>query len=195
MNTTTLIAEFVIIGLQASIWLVMSIALISGLEWLDFAKLSQISTPLTLIYLIAVSYTLGAAIDPLTALIEDRLEKSFFPSQLSDADKERRRYLMQSLRVRDKDAWLQVNRDELHLRLLRSTVLNFVIIAITGSVLLLVRTKLNLYQQLLYCALLIGSAVMGTYGWWRRRKGFVKNRTALYSALQLFESQRNQGTP
>jgi hypothetical protein len=176
MNTTALIAELVIVGLQVMIWLSMIIALISGYNWLNPDNVEKIAAPLTVL-LLAVSYTIGIVFDAFTAWLEDKL----FSKQKAKERSTKRRILRQQLRLKDNALSLQLDNEQYLLRLLRSTALNLTLIATFGSILIF-KAKLN--GRFVYAPLLIGCAMMGLYGWCRRRKNFIRNRDAFYRGLE-----------
>jgi hypothetical protein len=183
MSTTALIVELVIVGIQVAIWVSMIVALISGYQWLNPETVEKISTPIAVV-LLAVCYTIGIIFDAFTALLEDKLLSK---RELSKEQKARRRVLRQKLRLKDNALSIQLDNDQYLLRLLRSTTLNLTIIAVCGSILVLKANGLSFIEHLVYVVLLVGAALIGFYGWWRRRTKFVENRDAFYKALEESE--------
>ena len=72
MNTTALIVEMIIIGLQVAIWPPIFLAFVWGFDGQTLDKVEKFVTLLTVIG-IAVCYTIGLVVDAFTAWLEDRL--------------------------------------------------------------------------------------------------------------------------
>ena len=191
MNTSTLIAELVVIGLQAVIWLSMIVTWISGYHWIDLDKVGRIAVPLAIV-IVAVSYTLGMVIDAVTAWLEDVLvDWRVLPADSEDERNEQRR-LRQELRLRDDALSRSLDSEQYLLRLLRSTVLNLLLLFIFGSCLIWFTTNgLSLLERMIYPVILLLVVSVGGYGWWRRRETFRKNRELFYKALKRDEQSNS----
>jgi hypothetical protein len=183
MNTSALIAELVIIGLQAMIWLSMIVTWISGYQWIDLDKLGKIAVPLAVV-MVGVAYTLGIVIDAVTARLEDVLEGRGLPAD-SESERDKQRRLRQELRLRDDALSRSLDSEQHLLRLLRSTVLNLLLIFVFGSCLMWFTTNgLTLFEQMIYPFILLLVVGAAWYGWWRRREKFRENRKIFYKALE-----------
>jgi hypothetical protein len=191
VNTSTLIAELVVIGLQAVIWLSMIVTWISGYHWIDLDKVGRIAVPLAIV-IVAVSYTLGMVIDAVTAWLEDVLvDWRVLPADSEDERNEQRR-LRQELRLRDDALSRSLDSEQYLLRLLRSTVLNLLLLFIFGSCLIWFTTNgLSLLERMIYPVILLLVVSVGGYGWWRRRETFRKNRELFYKALKRDEQSNS----
>jgi hypothetical protein len=191
VNTSTLIAELVVIGLQAVIWLSMIVTWISGYHWIDLDKVGRIAVPLAIV-IVAVSYTLGMVIDAVTAWLEDVLvDWRVLPADSEDERNEQRR-LRQELRLRDDSLSRSLDSEQYLLRLLRSTVLNLLLLFIFGSCLIWFTTNgLSLLERMIYPVILLLVVSVGGYGWWRRRETFRKNRELFYKALKRDEQSNS----
>ena len=179
MNTTTLIVELVIIGLQAMIWLAIIVVLVSGSQWVSLDEIAKLSTLLSVI-MIVVAYTLGIVFDAFTAWVEDTL----FPSNESGDIKRNRKILRQRLRLKNRELSKDLDNEQYLLRLLRSTTFNLLLISIFGSVYVFKVISLNIITRYTYFSILIGIATMSIYSWWRRRKCFEENREVFYKELE-----------
>lgn len=62
MNTTNLIVEFLIIGIQTSSWIILLLIVINGSDWLSWEKIKDIGTPIIGLIL-SISYPLGVIVD------------------------------------------------------------------------------------------------------------------------------------
>lgn len=179
VSTTALVVEFVIVGLQVAIWVFMIIGIVSGYQWMNPGAIKDAATPLAVV-LVGMAYTLGIVFDAFTALLEDLL----FSEGFSAEQRKERRALRQGLRLKDSELAQQLDREQYLLRLLRSTTLNLIIIAGIGIFCISKIGRLPVRDQVAYDALLACAAAMGSYGWWRRRKNFIKNRDWFYEALK-----------
>ncbi len=73
MATTAVVAEILIIGLQAEAWLALLLLAIVGTEWIDLDKLAKFAA-LDTIVVVAVAYVLGILVDRMSDSLFDRLE-------------------------------------------------------------------------------------------------------------------------
>jgi MFS family permease len=74
MSVAPLVAEIVIVGLQAEGWLALLVLTIFGTDWIDLGALQDWAVLLTLL-VVALAYVLGILVDRLAdSLFEDKLE-------------------------------------------------------------------------------------------------------------------------
>jgi hypothetical protein len=144
MSTTALVIEHLIIGLQASCWLLMLILTILGFEWVKPSFLTDFTTLLTFLGL-SIAYPLG--------IFMDELADYFFKPW--DKKIRKRRYSSEGVSFEDNELTafyvLQRTDDEflktyfkyirMRIRISRSTALNFFLITFSGFLLIVTKFK------------------------------------------------------
>jgi len=172
MNTTALRIELLTIGFQATVWVLLAFyhhlsPLIVALDPADLVTVGAFAVPATLV-LLAWCYSIGAAVDGITAALGDWIPP--YPSKDIHL-----RADSAWIRLKFPDAYAEMVRADFELRLLRSTAFNLLLIVIVAG-----------YQGLpfgisgacLVAALLVGAA------WHRRRRLIDARRETLYRVAE-----------
>jgi hypothetical protein len=189
MGTTALIVEMVIIGFQVATWIIMFAAWYLGQA--DFvqalSKLSKMPDVIAAGAVIGAWYTLGVVFDALTALVESFFERLRWLETTAGGDEALRkehRLLRQKMLLINPEIASQLQAPELHLRLLRSTVVNVPLICASGWFLLNSIWTVSEVQRRVYVLSSLALVAVAGYAWWRRRSRFVKNHAAFYEAAR-----------
>lgn len=125
MSTTELYFEYIIIGVESLIWIVISFFIIIGESIIDFFKYC-VSNLFSSFVLLAICYILG--------LVVDRISDQIFEKRKMEI---RKKYNIKS--GTSLDVWSKYNQDDFakftlsRIRVIRSTILNSLIIAITAT--------------------------------------------------------------
>ncbi|WP_368182405.1 hypothetical protein [Aeromonas sp. R7-5] len=164
MTTTALRIELLIIGFQASIWLLISLDLNNVYHiYIENIDIVKDTSALIILIVIATCYSVGAMIDSITAAIED-FPSFFKPREYNGHDSS-------IMRLRYPDAYKELVASDFELRLLRSTAFN---LFITCVVILIFTEKFYI------CLMLLAISVLVTLGWYRRKKKTERRRKSLY---------------
>ncbi len=142
------VAELLVTGLQAIIWLIFACLIGTGVDWIDADTPTQLKDWATLItvFVVALAYALGAIVDRIADSALSRIDKRwqrrwFDPGSKSKCPESK------SLDERTSEARLQVLSQEQELnkfleytrsriRLARATSFNLILITLTASILL-----------------------------------------------------------
>lgn len=125
MSTTELYFEYIIIGVESLIWIAISFFIIIGESIIDFLRYC-VSNLFPSFILLAICYILG--------LVMDRISDQIFEKRKM---KIRKKYNIKS--KTSLDVWSKYNQDDFakftlsRIRIIRSTILNSLIIAITST--------------------------------------------------------------
>ncbi len=120
MTTTALIVEFVIIGFQALVWILLIILTIFGYEWIDLPKIKEWTIPISLA-LIALSYTLGLISNVYAWLILERFLPNTYKLKTTS---------VAIITIKYPDVLDYFERKINQVRLLRATSLNLLLISL-----------------------------------------------------------------
>lgn len=136
MATTLLIVEFLVVGIQAALWIFVLI-LACGIQWSEVAlalkSFKEYAAFFTLIS-ISVLYSIGISIDGFTAWIEEkyrkRAKKSMCPSGTDQKRNSKKRSKKGEILAKNKSAYDAVLQLEFYARLLRSTFFNILLLTL-----------------------------------------------------------------
>jgi hypothetical protein len=164
MTTTALRIELLIIGFQASVWLLISLDL-NNIYYIYIKNIDIIkdTSAVIILMIIAICYSVGAMIDSITAAIED-FSSFFKPREYNGHDSS-------IMRLRYPDAYKELVASDFELRLLRSTAFNL----LATCVVTLIFT-----EKLYICLVLFVIGFLVTLGWYRRKKKTERRRKSLY---------------
>ena len=178
MGTTSLIVEMVIIGFQVLVWMVLIVLIVFGYDWVDFQKLKDWATILSVI-LIGASYTLGIVFDSFMASLYapwERRSWKWLPEEIKEgmargekvSPGHMRAYLMTASPEASEELNNRANRNSL----IRATSLNLVIICLAS--LIFVHKQFGFSPKLeiviiIFSALLIPLSIRT---WGRLRNGY-----------------------
>ena len=182
MNTTNLIVEFLIIGIQTSSWIVLLFLCFFGLDWISWDKIKEIGVPVIGLIL-SISYPLGVIIDNSADLALSKLVKP-----LKNFQEEIRKSPIKSvLRLRtlagDSALTSLFEYQRSRIRITRSTFLNSNMIALfcfLNAYVNFANLKIFLVSGLL--AVLI--SVFSFYTWKKIMEKFLRYTVHSYEILQ-----------
>lgn len=168
MSTTALRIELLIIGFQATIWMLLFLGIDTTVAFYTQHQetIKETSAIITLIVL-AWCYSLGATIDGFTAIIED--PKSILKSTTTSTTDS------SMMRLKFHEAYKELISSDFELRLLRSTAFNLFL----TSLAIFVKFKISFVAP----TILISSVAVGV-AWLRRRNKSENRRNKLYDAAK-----------
>lgn len=137
MNTTNLIVEFLVIGIQVALWMTMLFLMIFGVNSFQAAKVENSGTLITAA-LIAVSYPIGIVIDNLADLL---LKWKDYEIRRSENITDESQAIIRVRMFAEGDSLLakQLEYQRTRIRLSRSTFINFILISLLSPYLVYFR--------------------------------------------------------
>lgn len=131
MNTTALFVELLVIGLGVTIWLVLLIAAVFGYT---FSNLASNVSIFALAPIFGIAYLLGIVVDriayELFRGLEKRIRNRIIPGSGASPTSDRERFVLTNSEVlRD-----QIIYNRSRLRLCRSWIINFILIALSSAI-------------------------------------------------------------
>ncbi len=183
MNTTTLLVDILIIGIQVLVW--KSVFLFSFLFSVkDLISLSEKTPTVFILIIITISYTLGIVFDYIIA--------NFFSKFKSKEEKEiHRTGITINILNFDKEIHKFLDSQYARLRIARATVFNLPLITISICTYILSNNKQidTKVCTALFFVLLIGFilTIFSYYGWKSRNKvywGYIKNTLSLLDNIK-----------
>jgi len=176
MSTTALRIELLIIGFQASIWLTLFfIDLESSITFFQaHVKIIKEASAVIVLITLAWCYSLGAAIDGITAIFEDY---KFLLNNIGTKVETRETTSCDSsaMRLNFPAAYKELITSDFELRLLRSTAFNLIVIGIS-----ILATIKCLWLTLV---IFLGGFLVGA-AWFRRKEKTKKRRDSLYKKAE-----------
>jgi hypothetical protein len=192
MGTTALIVEMVIIGFQVLIWMSILLITIFGYQWIDLSKLKDWSTTISLA-LIGISYTLGIVFDSFIRTLFGRLEfrkpEIFFDRGALKPDVDF--YRMRAyINANSKEIADDLTRRDYRNSLVKATILNMIMIAVTLLVMIVI--KFGLLWKLLTIIVLFSVFLIGiALSTWRKQTlAYYKYMMDVYEAIKEAEKTR-----
>ncbi len=192
MNTTTLFAELLVIGLHALVWIGILIISIVGYEEIDFEKLLSLNLAL---YLLGLAYIIAIIIDRISDTIliskDNRIRKENLASELPELLT--MRYFVLS---KSKEMFGQLQYIRSRLRIARASILNFTITAISGIVFVWFQLgNQNTQKQIILSIIIIIIATIiinQTYqAWVSLNKAYIASTTTAYLVLIQSDKENN----
>ena len=163
MSTTSLIIEFLIIGIQVAIWLILMFLSIFGVDWFVFEKIKGFEIIIAALAL-PIVYPIGIFVDNLADSLLDKwnwkIRGEYIPEKSQSVIK---------LLVIAKNEWLAAifEYSRTRIRISRSTALNFLIITVILPTFIITRLD----------------SLFGTYTWWVAALGFTTCALIMIFAL------------
>jgi hypothetical protein len=144
MTTTHVFAELLIIGIETMAWIALLVFSLLGYGWIDFALFSHLAV---LIPLAAAAYVLGIIMDRVSdALLagpDHGIRRQVMGERVAESFGQLRSYVLA------KSPHLSADLDYLRsrLRIVRSSIINFGLLGITGTAFILTRVQISLDAQ------------------------------------------------
>jgi len=179
MATTAIVAEIVIGGLEAAVWIALYVFAIAGTDWVDFAQLSDWQATILLL-LVAAAYVLGILIDRIADSVLSRADRiAFGKPKLRGREVQTMRVAL--LHHEDGNTrFLEYQRSRM--RVARATVLNLVLLAPALAAFLLARTDAGSWTAVA----VLGVVAAAFVSWWVARRievAFLNNLRRAYAEL------------
>lgn len=135
MSTTSLIIEFLIVGIQVAIWLGLIFLSIFGIDWFVLEKIKGFEIMISVLAL-PIVYPIGIFVDNLADSLLDKWNRKIREKYIPDKS-----LSVSKLLVVAKNEWLAAIFDygRARIRISRSTALNFLIITIVLPIFILTR--------------------------------------------------------
>ena len=172
MSTTELRIELLIIGFQATIWIIILFGVDNSIAlYTENAKIIEDTSAIIILAMLAWCYSLGAVVDGVTAVAEDPMSV-FKKSPTTPHDSS-------IMRLKFHEAYKELIASDFELRLLRSTSINMLVIGLS--------IWFSFSFSVLVLAILTSSFLAGI-AWFRRKQKTEKRRDALYEAANKLES-------
>jgi len=183
MNTTAIVIEILIGGLQTTIWLALIILSIFGYGWIQLNTVEKL-LGLT-IFIITISYTFGVLFDRLWDFLLQKPDEVIRNRYFSKSE-------LYSMRVRifSKSEPMAKFLDYIRsrMRIARASFCNFCLI--TATSLLFILTQLNHFDALLNLKLLLFTSTCGMllallafYAWKKITNTYYKQMLTIYKGL------------
>lgn len=144
MTTTNVFAELLIIGIETLAWIALLICSLFGYAWIDFSIFNNLAIAIPLA---AAAYVLGIMMDrisdTLLAGADHAIRRSVLGERAAESFAQLRIYILA------KSPFLSNDLDYLRsrLRIMRSSIINFGFLAITGATFIISRVVLNLQDK------------------------------------------------
>lgn len=169
MNTTNIIVEFLVIGIQVALWLAILILIIFGINFIECIDLKESATLVTAA-LVAVSYPIGIVVDNLADLFLKREDDEIRKKVNIDENSDAMTYVRISV-TGDSLMGKLLEYQRMRIRLSRSTFLNFILIGILSPLFVVIRLNNILLENtslaagflFIFCALI----AIGAYITWQ----------------------------
>ena len=156
-STTTLIAELLISGVMALVWVILGLLALLGVGWLDPALIKGWEVPLGTVGL-ASAYTMGVLVDQAADQSlkrwSERIKKEHSPEGFPSI-----MHLMIAAGSPRLDSWFDYSRSRI--RVCRSAALNFLLTTVMGTLFVLCHPSLVRPHGRLFCSLSITLAGTG----------------------------------
>ncbi len=168
MNTTNLIVEFLVIGIQVAGWISLLILILTGTNWLEIGKVKEF-VPAIIGLLIAISYPIGIFVDNFADYILGKKDKKIRNEFIKDKDKSILR--VRTLAGENSPLAELFNYQRMRIRISRSSFINFLIISILLPIFFIVQLQKYFGSNLIWVCLLTLTIGVGftylAYWTWR----------------------------
>lgn len=151
MNTTNLIVEFLVIGIQVAIWISLLVLIFIGTDWLEFGKVKELGTAIIAL-LIAISYPIGIFVDNLADRILKNKDKKIRNKFINDEDKSI--FRVRTLAGENSPLAELFSYQRMRIRISRSSFLNFSLISFMLPILFIVQFQKYFGSNLIWACLL-----------------------------------------
>jgi hypothetical protein len=178
MSTTALAVELLVIAYQALIWLVLVALLlpIGDHAWLQTLKEWN---ELTVIGSVVAAYTTGAIINGIASRIMEMTKIESKVYKLKKMPSEMRAAIL----VRKPEAFMHIMKNFDVPRVLRSTILNFLLIGIFAFIHLCCFKSLTWLQLLLLVLVFVACVVGAVWAWFETAENYYIHLTAAYDEV------------
>src|SRR3954462_277360 len=127
MNTTDLIVEFLVIGIQVALWIALIFLLISGIDWLSAQNIKDFGAVIVAL-LIPISYPIGIFNDNFSDFLLKRWDNKYRAEFIKDESSSISR--VRTLLNGDSPLSKLFEYQRMRIRISRSSSLNFSIIGV-----------------------------------------------------------------
>ncbi|HMS41321.1 MAG TPA: hypothetical protein PKE69_13910 [Pyrinomonadaceae bacterium] len=158
MNTTNLIVEFLVIGIQVAVWISLLILTFTGTNWLEFGKVKEFSTIIVGL-LIAISYPIGVFVDNFADRILKKKDKKIRNEFIKDENKSILR--VRTLAGENSPLDQLFNYQRMRIRISRSSFLNFLIISLMLPIFFIIQLPKYFGSNLVWVCLLTSAIGIG----------------------------------
>lgn len=178
MSTTALAVELLVIGYQALIWLVL-VASLFPVSSLDPLQMFKEWKELIIIGSVVAAYTTGAIINGVTTSIMERLKIDKVIYKRKEPPSEMRAAIL----VRKPEAFMHIMKNFDVPRVLRSTIINVLLIGVFTFIHLYRSTTSTCSQLvLLICLVALGTAI-SAWAWYETAENFYIHLTKTYDEV------------
>jgi len=188
MTTTNVFAELLIIGIETFAWIALLIFCLFGYGWIDFAVFNNLAI---VIPLAAAAYVLGIIMDRVSDTLlagpDHAIRRQVLGERAAQSFAQLRSYILA------RSSYLATDLDYLRsrLRIMRSSIINFGLLAIFGTAFILSRlqiappTRYNAVATVFLSGLILAS--LSYYAW---RASSITYYLRLQTAFALLPDQR-----
>ena len=186
MNTTAMVIEILIVGLQTVVWLTLIVLTIFGYKWVPLETLEKWSGPIVL-FIIGMSYTLGILFDRLWDFLLHKSDKKIRAEYFNDS-----RPSLHDVRATVFSSSERMARfiDYIRsrMRIGRASTGNFCLITINSLLFVLIRLS-GLENSIKFRLLVFISALgaslilLSLYGWKKLIRTYYKQLVIVYKTL------------
>jgi len=185
MSTTSIIIEHLISGLQAAIWIILIIFTFIGYDWIDIAKVKELSTLITFIGF-AFVYPLGIFVDDLSDKVFHKWMKKIRKKRfIKEGIKEDKFEATAFYLLRESgDDFLRnyFNYIRMRIRISRSASINFLFCTVTAIAFTLAQFSLRFVLVVIELVVGGGLTLMAIFVWSRITDTFAKQIVRAYKA-------------
>ncbi|MDZ7363017.1 MAG: hypothetical protein ONB46_20195 [candidate division KSB1 bacterium] len=183
MTTTNVFAELLIIGIETMGWIALLILSLFGYEWIDFSILNNL---VIAIPLAAAAYVLGIMMDRLSDVLlagaDHKIRQKVLGERVAQSFPHLRIYILA------KSPFLSTDLDYLRsrLRIMRSSLVNFGLLAITAAAFILSRAPISLNAKFSAAATaFLAGAVFASLSFYAWRASSITYYLRLQTAFAL----------
>jgi len=189
MSTTALTVEFLVIGYQALIWLVLIVFLFFPVN--SHALLQKLIAwkELNIIVSVVTAYTLGAIINGITASVMEMKWLGIY--KMVYKRKEQPSDMRAAILIRKPEAFMHIMKNFDIPRVLRSTIINVLLIGIFAFIhLYRYAPSTNLQLFLVVCIVIIVTGI-SIWAWYETEENFYIHLTKTYDEV-MRKTQPNE---
>lgn len=188
MNTTNVFAELLIIGVETIAWIALLFFTLFGYVWIDFGTFNNLAI---VIPLVALAYVLGIMMDRLSdALLfglDHAIRLQVMGERIAESFGQLRSFVL------SRSPYLSADLDYLRsrLRIMRSSIINFGLLGITGTAFILTRIQIALDTQYwAAAAALFTGAVLSSLSFYAWRASAITYYLRLKTAFAVLPTER-----
>jgi hypothetical protein len=178
-TSTAYVAEILVTGLQATIWLILAVLIVVGVDWINeptaYEQLTNWATLIT-VFVVGFAYALGVIVDRVADSALHRIDrwfrKKWFDTGYSSPGPVQAARLQVMAQEEALNDFLGYVRSRM--RLARATSFNLILITTTASVLLATRTSASCSEIMATIVGGLGLSLFSVFAWARISRTYYR---------------------